>query len=127
MLYLSVWRNRKEQDVDASISPVNLKEVLPITETLINGKKCMAWFSGCSLDRCAVPGVNKSFDIMIADGEIFHGHAIGTITLAIDNLNLLKADVLVMNSPLLGFNMLIGMDIIKMLGGVSTNQSGEAI
>lgn len=127
MLYLSVWRNRKGQDVDASISSVNLKEVLSIIETLINGKKCMAWFSRCSLDRCAVTGVSKSFDIMTADGEIFHRHGIGTITLATDNINPLKADVLVMNSLPIGFNMLIKMDVIKMLGRVSTNQSSEAI
>ena len=32
-----------------------------------------------------------------------------------------------MDSSLLGFNILIGMDIIKMLSGVRINQSSEAI
>ena len=39
----------------------------------------------------------------------------------------MKTDVLVIDSPLLGFVMLIGMDIIRMLGGVRINQSGDAI
>ena len=46
--------------------------------------------------------------------------------LAVDIVSLMKADVLIMDSPLLGFNMLIRMDIIRMLGGVHINQSGNA-
>ena len=46
--------------------------------------------------------------------------------LAADNVRPIKADVLVMDSPLLGFNTLIKMDIIRMLGGVHINQSGNA-
>lgn len=41
--------------------------------------------------------------------------------LTVDDLGPVKADVLVMDSLLLGFYMLIGMDIIKMLGKVSIN------
>ena len=47
--------------------------------------------------------------------------------LAVDNTSPMKADVLVVDSSLLGFGMLIGMDIIKMLGGVNINQSSDAI
>ena len=39
----------------------------------------------------------------------------------------MKADVLAMNSLLLGFNMRIGMDMIRMLGGVHIDQSGDVI
>lgn len=37
----------------------------------------------------------------------------------------MKADVLVMDSLLLGLNMLIGIDIIEILGEVSGSQSGK--
>ena len=47
--------------------------------------------------------------------------------LAVDNVSPVKADVLVMDSLLLGFDMLIGMDIIRMLGGIYIDQSGDAI
>lgn len=35
--------------------------------------------------------------------------------LTVDDLGPVKADVLVMDSQLLSFNLLVGMDIIKML------------
>ena len=45
-------------------------------------------------------------------------HNVGSITLTVTNRNLLKTNVQVVNSKLLGFNLLLGMDIIKKLGGV---------
>lgn len=69
------------------------------------------------------PWRQQTLDIITADGEILHSQGIGTIILVIDNVNSMKADVLVLESLLLGFDMLIGMDINKMLGGV--NHYGE--
>ena len=39
----------------------------------------------------------------------------------------MKADVLVVNSSLLGFDMLLDMEIIRMLGGIHIDQSGNVI
>ena len=64
---------------------------------------------------------------MITNDEIIPSHGIGTSMLAVDNLKPIRADVLVVESHLLHFDMLLEMDIIKILGGVSINQSGEAI
>ena len=50
-----------------------------------------------------------------------------TIVLTINNLNPIWTDVLVVDSQLLGFDMLFGMDIMKILGGISIIQSSEAI
>lgn len=55
------------------------------------------------------------------------GCGVGTIILAVDDMDSTKADVLVMDSQPLGFDQLIGMDVIKMLGGISINKSGETI
>ena len=54
-------------------------------------------------------------------------NGVGAIMLAVDNVSPMKADALVMDSSLLDFDLLIGMDIIKMLGGFCINQSGGAI
>lgn len=54
-------------------------------------------------------------DILTADSKVLHGHSFGMITLAVDDMDPVKADVLVVYSQLLDFNLLIGMDVIKML------------
>ena len=66
-------------------------------------------------------------DVLTVDGKTLHSNGIGTITLAVDNVSPVKADVLVVDSLLLGFDMLISMNIIKMLGKVCINQSSDAI
>ena len=45
--------------------------------------------------------------------------------LAEDSVNLMKADALVVESPLLGVEKLIRMDIIRVLDGVHINQSSN--
>ena len=60
-------------------------------------------------------------------GKTLCSNGIGTITQAADNVSPVKADVLVVNCSLLGFDMLLGMDIIRMLGGVHIDQSGNVI
>lgn len=71
------------------------------------------------------PWSQQKLDIMTADSEILHCQGIGTIMLVIDNVNSMKADVLVLDSPRLGFDMLTGMDITKMLGGVNHHGEGN--
>ena len=60
------------------------------------------------------------------NGEILHDDGVSTIMLAVDNVSLVKADVLVIDSLLSGFDMLVRMGIIRMLGRVHINQSGNA-
>lgn len=66
-------------------------------------------------------------DILIADSKVLHRSSVGTTMLALDDIDPAKADALVIDSQLLGLDLLIGMDVIKMLGGVSITESGEAI
>ena len=101
-------------------------------EAVVNGKKRMALVdSGCSrslvTESACNPWSQQASDVLTVDGKTLRGNGIGTITLAVDNVSPVKADVLVVNSSLLGFDMLIGMDIIRMLGGVHTDQSDDAI
>ena len=78
------------------------------------------------LDQCATPGVSRHWMSWQSTVKL-SGNCIGTIMLAVDGISPVEDDVLVMDSSLWGFNMLIGMDIINMLGGVRINQSGDAI
>lgn len=65
--------------------------------------------------------------ILTANSKVLHGHGVGTIMLAVDDMDSVKADVLVRDSQQLGSDLLIGMNLIKMHGGVSISKSGEAI
>ena len=125
-------KRKKRRDVSASLSSINLREELPTIEAWIDEKKRIALLdSECSLSLvigfvCS-PWSRHELNIMTANGEIIHGRGVGTIMVAVNNLNPIRADVLVMDSQLLSSDMLLGMDVIKILGGVSIDQSGEAI
>ena len=66
-------------------------------------------------------------DVLTVNSKTLCSNGIGTIMLAVDNVSPVKADMLVVNSLLLGFDMVIGMDIIRMFGGVHIDQSSDAI
>ncbi len=93
---------------------------------MVNGKKRTELVeSGCS--RSLVTGSvchrwsRQASGVLTVEGKTLCGTGIRTITLAVVNVSPVKADVLVVDSSLLGFGMLIGMDIIKMLGEVRIN------
>ena len=72
------------------------------------------------------PEVWKHTAILIAGRKCLLSHGIGSITLTVTNRNPLKTNVLVVNSKPLGFNLLLGMDVIKKLGSVHINERGKA-
>ena len=90
------------------------------TEAWINGKKGIALVDS-GFSQSLVTGLvcsplsHKELNIMTTNDEIIHSYGIATIMLAVDNLNPIRTDVLVVNSQLLGFDMLLGMNIIKIL------------
>ena len=113
--------NKNRGEMLVLLSPFKLKEELPIIEAVINGKKHMALMdSGCS--RSLMTGLEcnswsqQASDVLTVDGKTLRGNGIGSIMLAVDNVSPVKVDVRVVDTSLLGFDMLIGMDIIKMLG-----------
>ena len=101
-------------------------------EVVVNGKKRMALVdSRCSrsfmIESVCNPWSGQGSDVLTVDGKTLRCNGIGTITLAADNVSPVKANVLVVNSSLLSFDMLLGMDIIRLLGGVRIDQSGNVI
>ena len=68
----------------------------------------------------------KSTAILTAGRKCLLSHGVGSITLTVTNRNPLKTNMLVVNSKPLGFNLLLGMDVIKKLGSVHINKGGKA-
>ena len=114
---------KQRRNFSATLSSFKSKEVLPAIEPVVNGKKQMTLMdSGCSQSLMIELVCNswslQASDVLTVDGKTLPGNGVGTIMLAVDNISPVKADVLVVKSSLFGFDMLIGMDIIRMLGGV---------
>ena len=86
--------------------------------------------SGCSSSIVSGmfcrPELWKSTAILTASRKCLLSHGNGSITLTVTNRNLLKTNVLVVNSKPLGFNFLLGMDVIKKLDGVHIDEGGKA-
>ena len=72
------------------------------------------------------PKYGKVPTILTASRKCLLSHGVSSITLTVTNRNPLKTNVLVVNSKPLGFNLLLGMDVIKKLGGVHIDEGGKA-
>ena len=72
------------------------------------------------------PKVWKSTAILTASRKCLLSHGVSCITLTVTNRSPLKTNVLVINSKPLVFDLLLGMDVIKKLGGVHINEGGKA-
>ena len=120
----------KEREAGTPLSPHKLEEVLSVMKVKVNGMDRIALVdSGCSLS--VVSGmlcrseVWRSTAILTAGKKYLSSHGVGSITLTVTNRNPLKTNVLVVNSKPLGFNLLLGMDVIKKLGGVHIDEGGK--
>ena len=86
--------------------------------------------SGCSSSVVSgllcQPEIWKSTAIMTAGRKCLLRHGVGSITLTVTNRNHLKTNVLEVNSKPLGFNLLLGMNVMKKLGGMHIDEGGKA-
>ena len=119
------------REAGTTLSPHKLEEVLPVMKMKVNGRDRIALVdSGCSSSvvsgMLCQPEVWKSTAILTAGRKCLLSHGVGSITLTVTNRNPLKTNVLVVNSKPLGFDLLLGMDVIKKLGGVHIDEGGKA-
>ena len=121
----------KGREAGTTLSPHKLEEVLPVMKVKVNGMDRIALVdSGCSSSivsgmLCQLE-VWKSTAILTAGKKCLLSHVVGSITLTVTHRNPLKTNVLVVNSKPLGFDLLLGMDVIKKLGGVHIDEGGKA-
>ena len=121
----------KGREVGTTLSPHKLEEVLPVMKVKVNGIDQIALVdSGCSSSivsrMLCWPEARKCTAILMADRKCLLSHDVGSITLTVTNRNPLKINVLVVNSKPLGFDLLLGMDVIKKLGSMHINERGKA-
>ena len=121
----------KRWEVGTTLSPHKLEEVLPVMKAKVNGMDRIALVdSGCSSSvvsrMLCRPEVQKRTAILTAGRKCLLSHGVGSIILTVTNRNPLKTNVLVVNSKPLGFDLLLGIDIIKKLGGVHIDEGGKA-
>lgn len=64
--------------------------------------------------------------ILTTDGKCLTSHGVGRMMLSITKKELVKFDALVVDSKLLDFDFLLGIDLIKTLGRVHINGQGHA-
>ena len=79
--------------------------------------------SGCS--SSVVSGMLYRPEVWKSTAILTASHGVGSITLTVTNRNPLKTNVLVVNSKPLGFDLLLGIDVIKKLGGVHIDEGGK--
>ena len=120
----------KRREAGTTLSRHKL-EVLPVMKVKVNGMDRIALVdSSCSSSivsgMLCRPQVWKSTAILTAGRKCLLNHGVGSITLTVTNRSPLKTNVLVVNSKPLGFNLLLGMDVIKKLGGVHIDEGGKA-
>ena len=131
MLHQVVWETRKGWEASTSLSSHKLEEVLPVMKVKIDGIDQIVlvdsgWSSFVVSGMLCRPEVRKNTTIQTAGRKCLLSHGVGSITLKVTNRNPLKTNMLVVNSKPLGFDLLLGMDIIKKLGGVHINEGGKA-
>ena len=121
----------KGWEASTTLSPHKLEEVLPVMKVKVNGMDQIALVdSGCSSSvvsgMVCRPKVWKSTAILTAGRKCLFSHGVVSITLTVTNRNPLKMNMLVVNSKPLRFDLLLGMDIIKKLGGMHIDEGGKA-
>ena len=106
----------KEREVGTTLSPHKLEEVLPVMKVKVNGVDRIEFVdSGCSsvVSRMLCrPEVRKGTAVLTASSKCLLSHDVGSITLTVTNRNPIKINVLVVNSKLLGFDLLLVMNVI---------------
>ena len=121
----------KGREASTTLSPRKLDKVLPVIKVNINGQNRIALVdSGCSSSVVSgllcQPRMRKGTAIQTAGGKCLLSYGVGSIILIVADRNPLKTDVLVVSSKPLGFDLLLGMDVIKKLGGVHIDEEGRA-
>ena len=121
---------KTRQEASTTLSPHKLEEVLPVMKVKVNGMDQIVlvdsgWSSSVVSGMLCRSKVWKSTAILTAGRECLLSYGVGSITLTVTNRNSLKTNVLVVNSKPLGFNLLLGMDVIKKLGSLHIDEGGK--
>ena len=119
----------KGREVSTTLSPHKLEEVLPVMKVKVNGMDQIALVdSDCSSSVVSGMSTRSTEAYCNSDSrrKCLLSHGVGSITFTVTNRNPLKTNMLVVNSKPLGFDLVLGMDVIKKLGGLHIDERGKA-
>ena len=120
-------KRQRGEGVSASLLPEQVKNrQLPVVKVLVDGRECMALVDSGCLQTLVSKAVcrwwrQKEVGMLMADGRTLKCCGYGKIKLGLKQARPMIVEVLVVDEQLLGFDLLLGIDAIKELGG-----SGEA-
>ena len=97
----------------------------------VDGQECMVLIdSGCSQTLVSKAVCHfwkqKSAEVLTADGRTLNCRGYGKIKVAVGQVLAVDIEALVVDKQLLGFDLLLGIDALKELGGVYLTESDKA-
>ncbi|CAE1309081.1 unnamed protein product [Acanthosepion pharaonis] len=117
------------QGAVATLAPSrSVNAALPVVNVYVEGKRCSALVdTGCSrsivsADRC-VTWSSQQMEIRMIDGVSWACCGVGTVSVLADGGN--HAKVLVARQRPLGYDLLLGIDAIRALGGMIITPAGN--
>ena len=117
--------------MSTTLAPGKIKTNQPVMRVCIKGVMCDALIdSECtrSLVRssvCGPPSGHKT-EVLTIDRKSMTSREVTSVNLWVDKRTLIVVDMLAMDGDLLGFDLLLGLDVIRLLGGVHINEHSEA-
>ncbi|CAE1289280.1 unnamed protein product [Acanthosepion pharaonis] len=112
------------------LPPRSVNAALPVVNVYVEGKRCSALVdTGCSrsivsADRC-VTWNSQQIEIRTIDGVSRACCGVGTVSVLTDGGSHAKVDVLVARQRPLGYDLLLGIDAIRALGGMMITPAGN--
>ena len=125
-------KHQRGGDISISLLPDQLNtRKLPSMKVCVDGQECTVLIdSGCSqmLVSKAVCRFwkQKSAGVLTTDGRTLNCRGYSKIKVEVGQVPAVDIEALVVDKQLLGFNLLLGIDMIKLLGGVYLIESGKA-
>ena len=124
-------KQRQGRDVSATLALGKMKTSLSVMRVCINGVMRDALIgSGCtrSLVRSSVccPLSEHKTVVLTVDGKNMTSKGVTSVNLRVDKRTPVVVDMLAMDGDLLGFDLMLVLDVIRLLGGVHINEHGEA-
>lgn len=124
-------KHPRGEGISTSLLPEQVKTwKLPTVQVFVNGVECTALVDlGCSqtlvskaVCRC---WRQEEVGVLTADGRTLKCHGYGKIKLGVEQIQPVNVEVLVVDGQLLGFDLLLGIDAIKVLRGIHLTELGE--
>ena len=125
-------KQQRGEDISISLLPDQLNtRKLPSMKVRVDGQECTALIDSRRSQMLVSKAMChfwkwKSAGVLTADGRTLNCRGYGKIKVLVGRVPDVNIKALVVDKQLLGFDLLLGIDAIKLLGGVYLTESGKA-